>query len=250
MTPELEDAIRRSGNNLHFKVVDFLEKIGWDVEISSYYVDDTTSKPREIDIIARKRNYLKGLPWNKHEDDFDVFLFIECKRFTNEVAFWTHKNKHPNDLVKHVNIEESLAHPNHHYFINTVSKLYTTSGKEGDIFDAITQPVKALVSFMDRQTLRGLYYPICIYDGIPELYLINKSEDLKNLGELQKTKNTLVELNYSWQKITNRPMPMAMQKYFAVDVVHFESLGDLIKNIDDEAEYIREKIVNKLNGMD
>ena len=74
------------------KVAQFLEGKGWNVDISSYYLDDITNKPREIDIVARKRISMSERIFTPHEGDFDVFLFIECKHFSDEIAFWMHKN--------------------------------------------------------------------------------------------------------------------------------------------------------------
>ena len=75
MNKELQEVIKKSGNNLHFDVVDFLEDKEWEVGLNSYYYDDTNSKPREIDIVANKCiNTLIGTSEPKHR--FFVYLLL------------------------------------------------------------------------------------------------------------------------------------------------------------------------------
>lgn len=55
MEAELKTRIKESGNNLHLDVADFLKRKGWLVDISPYYCDEFTDRPREVDIIATRR---------------------------------------------------------------------------------------------------------------------------------------------------------------------------------------------------
>lgn len=55
MEKTLKKAIEESGNRLHLRVADLLTKGGWTVQLSPYYVDELTTAPREIDIIASRR---------------------------------------------------------------------------------------------------------------------------------------------------------------------------------------------------
>jgi len=251
MTPELKDAIQKSGNNLHLKVVEYLQNANWTVDISAYYLDDTTNKPREIDIIAQKKIYLKNIN-SSHPQDFSVLLFIECKHLSGEIVFWTQDRSNElifkrKGLAKFSgNIKEENISSGHHYFLPpSVGKLYTTVGKD-EVFDGITQPVKALTSFMDYERSSGLYYPICIYEGTPELHLIKSGADIKNLDKLETVKNLIVELNYSWRKMAGQPT----KEYFAIDLTHIDELAKLIDIIDREAENTRSSICNFLNSLE
>jgi hypothetical protein len=247
MTDKLKNIIKNSGNNLHFKTMKILENLGWDVDISCYYLDDTTSKPREIDIIAKKKIYLSQRPSFPKPEDFYVFLFIECKHFSDDIAFWMHKSDHKNELPFGMGIGNQLIPQNHHYFVDNVGKLYSTEGKESDVFDAITQPIKALVSFTNGPSnTNGLYYPICIYEGIPDFYLIKNDSDLSSLDNLEKTDNLLIELNYSWKK-DKISMTTQMQRYFAVDLTNFKNIEKLIKIIDNETEQVRGNLCDFIN---
>lgn len=249
MTDELKEAIQKSGNNLHFKVLNVLQKSGWLADISCYYLDDATGKPREIDIIAKQKIILSQFVWSNHPRDFWVYLFIECKHFDDEIALWMQNSSHKKELVKStLESPDKLVHPQHHYHAtDSLGKLYTTAGKESDIFDAIIQPIKALVSFRQRESVRALYYPICIYEGVSGFDVIKNIEDLKNLDKLERTENALVEVNYSWRVIDNRPFPMPQQEYFAVDLCHIENLNKLMERIYAEAEFARGKICNLIH---
>ncbi len=79
MIDELKNAIQKSGNNLHFKVLDFLQQSGWTADISCYYLDDATGKPREIDIIAKQKITLSESVWSDNPRDFWVYLFYRVQ---------------------------------------------------------------------------------------------------------------------------------------------------------------------------
>ncbi|MFN7835128.1 MAG: hypothetical protein ACK5NY_04970 [Burkholderiaceae bacterium] len=51
---EITDLIKSSGNNFHAKVARWFADNGWHVVISPYYMDQTQSKAREIDLVAEK----------------------------------------------------------------------------------------------------------------------------------------------------------------------------------------------------
>ena len=47
-----KEIIAKSGNNFHSKVVERFRASGWSVSISPYYLDGSTNKAREIDLVA------------------------------------------------------------------------------------------------------------------------------------------------------------------------------------------------------
>ena len=195
MNEELKNIIQKSGNNLHMQVSGLLENAGWEVEISSYYYDDTTNKPREIDLIARKKFFTHDM-FGREVSHFYVCLFIECKYFKNDIAFWmqeANKNKIFEAIILDgFNKDEVFGNNyNHHYFsvVNSTSKklakLFETKD-QNEIFEAITRPVKSLVFFREHNLkLNGFYYPFVIYDGIPGFYLIKNNDDIKNMDNLE-----------------------------------------------------------------
>ena len=51
---EITKLIDNSGNNFHAKVARWLSNDGWHITVSPYYMDQSQSKAREIDLIAEK----------------------------------------------------------------------------------------------------------------------------------------------------------------------------------------------------
>src|SRR5437868_13416911 len=96
--PTVEDVVNgifvRSGNTFHCKVANHLESKGWTTRMSQYYVDATTDKAREIDLIAEKV-WEFGDKWQQKWVHLHIQLFIECKYVSstqpNHVVFWFDK---------------------------------------------------------------------------------------------------------------------------------------------------------------
>lgn len=137
MDKELKEAILNSGNNLHLEVVKTLKDKGWNTDISAYYCDDITNKPREIDILAEKRVaiFLDTNPETMRKYNFPMFLLIECKNFQNPFALrvvdalFDISKSAIDSQTKGLNIEQILTETGlknkHHYLTNKkVAKLY------------------------------------------------------------------------------------------------------------------------------
>ena len=229
MEKNLEKIIKESGNNLHIKVVELLESLEWDVELSSYYYDDTTGKPREIDIVAKKRVDIDFSGKN-----FFIFLFIECKYFKNEIAFRLHRNDR--DKSKRAIILNSIyqngiftrTNSAHHYLTrDKISKLYDSYGNKDngkdDVFSAFTQAAKSLLFFRCAQNIKGVYYPLVVYDGINGIYDI---EDIKDLNNKQLNKHSIFGFDY-WYRW--REENAFASQYFCIDFLHFDVLKDFIE---------------------
>ena len=252
----------KSGNNLHLENVDFLKKLDWSVDISPYYCDDFTDKPREIDIIAtRKIQILEGA-WEENKNFwFNVVLFIECKNFTNNLNFRIFNNDQK--LSKEILCNQSLnlylgamiketenQLKNHHYLITPmIAKLYDYPKKDkngkDNVFDAMTQSLKSYIFFKDKKAegvKGGIYYPMVIYDKIDGIYSMSKNnrED-KYLDSLKKSKNNIFHLKYSYPKtdfISSRTKNLTEDFY--IDFIHKDELGNFLTNIEkNEIEKIK-----------
>jgi hypothetical protein len=72
----VDDFLQKHGFPFEMKVASRLQKNGFGIHQSFYYVDITTGTPREIDVIAI---------WNKkiREYNFNVVFAIECKYAKN-----------------------------------------------------------------------------------------------------------------------------------------------------------------------
>jgi len=213
-----------------------LEKARWKVEISSYYFDESAEKPREIDIIASKEVVLIS----EHEGTvigrFNIFLFVECKYFNSEIAFWKQpvnpKWIMPAIKLYGLNKEEIFKKGEHHYYIGSVGKLYEPS-KDRDIFDALTQPIKSLTYFLESSPRNGLYYPIVVYDGIPGVYALDTK---KELDDAELLNNLIVDMNYSYRSLVGSRN--LMHERFFIDFCNKEDLGKLLDRIDREKQRI------------
>jgi len=233
MDEKLKELILKSGNNLHTEVADLLKRLGWDVEISNYYYDDTTDKPREIDIIASRNETIN---YSNPSSDFKVFLFVECKYLTEQVAFRIYENSKDNSrsaILSHgfsVDISEEtntdLAYSHHYVSIDKIGKLFD-SKNNNEIFNAFTSTAKSLVFFKERRNIKGMFYPLVIYDGIPGIYEIedNNFSKLDNL----KPKETLVfNFDYSYRSIVSNQLK---RQSFCIDFVHKNKLKEFIDKI-------------------
>lgn len=228
------------------RVINRLEHLEWDVEISAYYYDDTTNKPRECDIIAQKEIQVK--PIGPVVDKFKVFLFIECKHFKGEVAFRMHQS-HPEAkamkdiksaiIIYDINKEKALKNINHHYlWQKNIAKLYDSVDEEKNIFNAITQSVKSLTFFKERQPEKGLYYPVVVYSGIDGIYPID-STDLSLLQTLTPEKYLILGLNYSYRSVVSGFLET---QYFLIDFVHESEFINYLQTISRDADALKERL--------
>ena len=244
-TPEefLAQALQISGNNLHLQVVEVLESAGWIVELSAYYTDDLTDKPREIDIYARKKIDVLS-HFGDPVGSFSVYLFAECKYFSSEIAFRVQpakKNREAIVLVGMRGFNEQLErfYTSHHYMtIRKVGKLYDAYDAAGaqpktraSVFDGLTQSVKSLLSFRDKGLSMGVCYPAVIYSGIDGLYELEGS-DIDLAG---KTKETLsaFELNYAYRSSATNAL---LSDYFIIDFLHQSKLNDYLTILERDSQ--------------
>jgi len=244
MRKDFKKIIEESGNNLHIDTVDLLERMQWDVDLSSYYYDETANKPREIDIIAQRNVEVINDPEKEVIDQFKLFLFIECKYLKNEVAFWARRNNEEESkeaiiiegLDKEYLLEGENLFREHHYLKERfIGKLYDSFPKEqGAVFNAVTQPIKSLTFFkerfykmeVERGLTKALYYPIVVYSGIEGIYDIRRKE--ADLDKLELKKELIFALNYSYRSVVDNKLKT---NCFYIDFIHQDSLGSFIEDV-------------------
>lgn len=241
MDAKLKEIIKNSGNNLHLAIANLLESKDWEVDLNSYYYDDTADKPREIDIIAKKE--IEVIDFNQPIDRFMAFLFIECKYFTNEIAFrmWPTKkeNKAQAIILQNINKEEVMQNSFgsiHHYGkLTNVGKIYDThKDTDNAVFSAITQTVKSLSFFKDRFSKKAIYYPIVIYAGIPGIYKV-ESENFEELDKLEPTDLT-VDINYTYKQFGSNTLSITE---FFVDFVHQNRFDKFLGQVEQELSALK-----------
>jgi len=263
MNSELKDAIKNSGNNLHLTVVDILEKVGWETDISPYYCDDLTDRPREIDILATSRRSM-SFPNSKKENDFyNVVLCIECKHFTQDICFRVFDNnkdigkrvlstqKHNLDIKEAIRMHGRLFDSHHYLSQPKIAKLYeypkkNQGGKnqEDDVFQAITQSVKSTIFFMNsvqKGVLGSIFYPVVVYDNIDGLYFMqeNRASDDQYLDNLEKRKSVIFHLKYSFPNYDVKDTPRYATKDFYVDFIHKDELEHFVTDTIIEKECVK-----------
>lgn len=250
MQQELKELIEKtSGNNLHLKVAELLKKAGWEVDLSSYYYDDTANKPREIDIVAYKKIEIieKHETYNRILETFRAFLFVECKNFTDQVAF----RMCPSEGNEKAIVVEKMDKLNlllnglgvdHHYMRSkSVGKLSdTVQRNQGALFDTLTQPVKSLVFFKQHSPIKGLYYPVVIYSGINGIYPIIGKQDL---DKLQPRKELIAELNYSYRSVIDGKL---RSNCFFIDFVHVSNISDFLEKVSVEIGLVKRYLSKRL----
>jgi len=245
MDQKLEEAIKKSGNNLHIKVANFFINQGWKTKLSTYYIDDTTNKPREIDIMAQK---IFPIPDDTRAEELRVNLLIECKHFNEEIALWMYDRITDFTVLNSHDINPILLQQNgvaekHHYLNQQqLGWLYdmgkNTKDNQEFMFNAIIQPVKSLTFFRDKYPMgKALHYAICVYEGIPGIYKIKSLADTNNLQQLQPEPFVTVGLNYSYKSSVNGNLQTGP---YCVDFVHFDKLLDYLKLITSECVGIKD----------
>jgi len=237
----LKEAIKKSGNNLHIKVVEELENNGWEeIDMSCYYCDDTNNIPREIDIKA-----VKSIPISQENPTMvSVCLFIECKHLKDPVGFRMREIEQ-NEIAEAIGIREykkrdfleflerNKRECNFHYIdYSSVGCLYDVgqiknggeSNENKHIFNAITQPIKSQIFFEERMG-KGectIHCPVTVYEGIDNIYKVNGQE-------IQETDNSSYEImpfkiRYSYKKSEKE----FKTKTFIIDFVHISSIKEYL----------------------
>lgn len=242
---KIQELINKSGNNLHYEVVNFLREKEWDVVVSPYYNDYTYEKVKEIDILAR-RNYPVMDSFGKPKSFISIRLFIECKYINGDIVFWfDKKNKKSVEkrIIKDTKLsEESSYIKKHHYWEgNDVAKLFTTNlNKEDIIYKALTQSLNSMIFFkhsnafpaIDRRIkiAKVFDYPVIICNSFDRLYKVDK-EDKREYSEIKS--NFQLETNYTYlDKEKN-----SISDYFIVDVINFKYLEGFIRSLEEKEIY-------------
>lgn len=249
MDQELKNKIKESGNNLHLEVADYLYTNGWNIDLSPYYCDDITKIPREIDIVATKT-----FPFcfrNPEEDKFDVYLFIECKRFLEKFAFRVVENNQEtgrsvlvsqnyNIFSKKEDLNRSNLLNTHHYFIEKkISRLWDSASakerQEKDIFDAVTQPIKSLI-FLEREVKRrAIFYPLVICDGISGFYGVEEAAPETvdaYLENLKETSQLTFGLRYAYKGRMVQGTEMSRIRDFYIDFILRDNLKKYLSSLE------------------
>lgn len=230
---KIKKIIEKSGNDLHVEAERILKEAGWHTTSSMYYIDSSTEKARETDIIATK-------DWDINDNfgrkilTFRVRLFIECKKISEPVVIWT-KDKtidaaenlaRDNNVLREeeqINYVDKIPPLIHHYLTpNNVIYQWDTSKEERNdfLFKGVDGCLKSLLFFKHRfrYTDYIIDYPIIIINSLSVL----KERDGSKIGASPVDHNQQLELNYSYIPVSGGDKT----SYFLIDVVELAKLND------------------------
>lgn len=243
-----EDIIKKSGNDLHWRIGEILNKHSWEVVISPYYTDNVTNKAREIDIIATKKFHIPHRLTD--EDCFALRLFIECKYINVNTVVWTQPKNIPltKCLLKEninfltSNVEDSEA-SKYHYLSNK-DVIKTWKSAEGDLlFEAVNGCLNSLI-FNKFYRCNSEYFPvfslpIIVINSFSNIHRRIFNDLNKNHEEISDTYQ--IEVNYSFLDKQKNPV----SKDFLIDVVEEKYLENFLTFLEtEEATHLMTELVN------
>lgn len=214
---------------------------GWEVKSSPYYNDPATNKPREIDIVAKKKIRVVDRAGD-NEHHIVVELFIECKHISSSNVLWFEhknmpaatqlaKNNHILRRVEDVDLTVASTYPplHHHYLREEgVAKRWDKNGHSDPLYEAMNGVLNGQIFFQDHHLPGERYvvdFPIIVVDSYTNLH----KRDLTNSsGYTDITKNFQIEVDYSYTDKDRK----SKTGYFLVDVVDKAGLGAFLADLE------------------
>ncbi len=259
---KINKIITENGNSLHYRIVKFLRSKKWKVEVSPYYNDSFSEKPREIDIIAE--NTFPVYMMGGFKGTINVRLFIECKYITQDTVFWFDE-KDNTSAINLILATTPLEDPrnwtqtrNHRYMAEEkVAKLFASEqnksqSPEGEvIYKAVTQSLNALISYRNQPSILSdnhngirtdmsvgamINYPIIVCDSFDKLcsYDVTSEQEPKSIED-----NFQMEIRYAYRDNQQHNR----NEYFLIDIASEDTLEKLLSDIEEkDIKAIKEKV--------
>lgn len=248
---EALEIIRSSGNSFHVSVIRALRDHGWSVLISPYYLDASTNKARELDLIA-ERSWPVYLRSSDPIGHVRFRMFIECKYMAAPIVFWFDKRNDP-AARKWLEVKAGLPRNNtysdrHHYLSGSgeVAKLFASkSGSaEGDpIFKALNQCLSGIVYLrkaashlpLDLAKMhlrdRTVDLPVIVCNSFSKTYGVDigKEGPVRNIDD-----SFQLEVEYAYVESGGE----SAKEYFLVDFVALDKLPLFLAALDADREAI------------
>ena len=243
---EITKLIDNSGNNFHAKVARWLSNDGWHITVSPYYMDQSQSKAREIDLIAEKAWPIKNF-MDHEKGSLVIRLFIECKFVPSHSVFWfadKDKAKAEKLVCSYGCYTANNSYTFKHHYLNQsqkVAKLFATNtnkmGENEPFYKALNQALNAMVSMRGQPPLMPdknasveylIEYPVIVCNSFDKLY----SVDFYQESTPEKIKDNFhLEVSYGYMDKNNN----SQDDHFLVDFVAFENLERFTAAIDEGA---------------
>lgn len=241
--------IAESGNTFHCRVANAFRADGWKTLMSPYYIDESTDKAREVDLIVEKAFEVPSP--NSRPRTIRMRLYIECKYIIQHVVFWFDSRNDERALswiYRNTPFRKgnTLIKEHHHILgIDSVAKLYASESKRSEendpIFRALNQALSGLVHNKGSELLIPatqteavtlVEYPVIVCSNFSTFFRtdVQGDESVESIRD-----NFLLEVNYAFvdRNKANR------RDYFLIDVISFESLNSFFDAIEHEVDHIK-----------
>jgi hypothetical protein len=244
--------IKKSGNRFHCKAINYFSEKGWSAQISPYYLDNSTGKAREIDLVVEKL-WIYDDPIKKRYETINIKLFVECKYIPHANVFWFDSKDFSSarDWVI-TNTPHTLGNEyveKHHFMeSNKVAKLFSTENKKDleyeVIYKALNQSLNAMVNLRNMGTIipdheyKGrdhvctIEIPVILCNSFDKFYGL----DIHDPAEVELIRdNFQLEVNYAYidNQKSNR------NEYFLIDIVSFDTIDAYLNTLQEDIEGIK-----------
>ena len=249
---DIELLVSESGNSFHCKVTNYLRDKGWYTLVSPYYMDNATSKPREIDLIAEKA-------WT-YEDRLErkfgaviIKLFIECKYIPQANVFWFSDKDVVSAkqwVITNTPLRENNIFTDKHHYLNNdpkVAKLFASKNmpnvENEVVYKALNQSLNAMIYLRDRQSispeflkkripiLATVEMPVILCNSFSDFYRV-EMEDPGSPRPIDT--NFQLEVNYAYLDRQRRNRT----EYFLIDIIEFDKLDNFFNVLEEDIEAI------------
>jgi hypothetical protein len=236
-----------SGNAFHCRVANAFRDRGWATMLSPYYIDGSTDKVREIDLLAEKAFPVPG-EFSRVPKSVRVRLHIECKYITQHVVYWF-DSRDDRRALEWIFTNTPFRRNNtfvkdHHHLrgVTSVAKLFATEGKRSEdndpIFRALNQCLNGfiqnrggdwLLPANEHEEVHLLEYPVIVCSDFATFFRtdIRAAQDPEPIAD-----NFLLELNYAFVDRAG----VSRRDYFLVDLIAFPSLDGFLAAIESEVQ--------------
>ncbi|HNP31316.1 MAG TPA: hypothetical protein PKK23_19880 [Nitrospirales bacterium] len=248
---EIKTIVDESGNSFHCRVTNYLKEKGWHTLVSPYYMDGSTNKPREIDLIA-ERHWIYNARPNQQPRAVIIKLFIECKYISQPNVFWF-SDKDIAAATDWVVSNTPLSKDNtftkmHHYLSSEpkVAKLFASKNKPGPenevIYRALNQSLNAMVYLRRRESIIpeiragefkriSIEMPVVLCNSFDNFYRV----EMDNSDAQQKlVENFQLEINYAYLELDGK----RRNDYFLLDIVNFGMIDSYLNVLEADKEAI------------
>lgn len=246
---EANELVQTSGNTFHWRVVSYFREIGWETQISPYYLDASTNKAREIDLVVEK-TWAYNDPYSAGIGTVHIKLFVECKYIPQTNVFWLDQkdiDATKEWLETYTPLTSDNKYTNDHHYISSgtkVAKLFASKNNPNTenetIYKALNQSLSAMVHLRNQGSiipdplgrmniLASIELPVILCNDFSKFFKIDGEEQA---GQIED--NFQLEINYAYID-GNRN---SRSEFFQIDVVSFDLIEQYLQSLEKDIEAI------------